>query len=382
MMGALNYIKSIRNNINHADEDMLIFSLGILYSIGFIAGLFDIKSLFIINLIFIIINLFLIYIYSGINIIIITITIYLASLSFGEKALSHDVLNIELPIYFDWIMGIKGAFWSYSKLPSIYYGISYQISKLWFSIFYATTILTLCCSINYLSNDSIKKYKAYFYTILFLLINNLFIKIFYLGKGDILCSAFLFIALKCALDIIYGKNNGYKISIFIIFSSLAINTKIGAVLFVVPTALILLPSIKSYFKNFLPIVISILLGLLNFYPFLYNLTKFNSLGDKALAIRGYQTSLIYNLAEFVKLGVNFPLHLIPTTIIFIFIFSIQNLIIRNFNIRTFYIVLVLIFYTLLMPYVFLHGANNPENFRLINFSLISLFIISWKALDD
>lgn len=376
----MKHIKGLIDSwFNEDSTDMIWLFLGLFYSFGYISALFQLDGIFILSNLAIALLLLSFYTKYDLRLVLITCVMLFANFRYGQKILQWDVISFELQNYFDWIHNIRGAYWDYGKLPSVYYGAMSQFGERYYSLVFAISCVAFCAAISTLSKATLTKNSIIFYTIFAYVMVLILGSAFHIGKGDLINSTFCIVVLNYSIRILENvkhENLGINTAIVLIYSALAINAKTAAVIFIFPMLIYLLFKLRFRLYDLKEWIIpAALLGGICCYPIAYNYFKYGAIIDTNQQQGAFALSLINNLPDFANSIVIYPPNRVPIALMLIVSFSAFNIFRKKPRPEMVIIYFILLITLLFMPYVYLFGASNSENYRLILFPLISMLVL-------
>jgi len=298
----------------------------------------------------------------------------------GPQTLGWDIVSFELQTFHDWRHNQRPAYWDYSMLSTIYHGAWSTLGTKFITGAYGMSCLMFCAAISLVLT------RMRTVAILSMLIGTLIIitrvadSIFILGKGDMLSTSFSLICLFYVLSILQENSTeteDVRLCNAIIFGALAISTKLSAVLFVAPAAIIALISRPKFIiRSWKGLTPGLIVTLLLFTPFFLNLWQYGSVLDQEGNSIAARFTIYANLSGFYQ-SLHPPTHEITLFISLLTIISGWCIFrSRKFSWEKLALWFVFLASLLFTPWVWLNGADNPENFRLIVFPLMGMLIIS------
>lgn len=360
-------------------ENLWLIS-GFLILFAYAFSLLKIKAVTIALLVASGISVFSTFIFSEIGLLAVCFSLAIPLLLFSGKHISWDVESFEIQGYFDWINGIRGAYWDYSKLPTMLYGSTFSSGSLIRGGFYGFTLISFAASISQLANIRKSPTHWSFYIFLTFVFTNTLSGLWDYGKGDILTTSFLLLSYAFAIS--YKKNSheikSKKIVGFILFSCLAAASKMYAIFYIGPVLIYLMVSEwKEILKalNRPPVIIMtafpIIIGS-SFY--IYNIATYGEIIDTSIIPLQSGLAIKDNFTEIIN-GTFLPPQKLNAAIVFISLALCTEGIYKNlripFNISIYTSLAIGIIFT---PLTLIHGIDFSYNFRLISFPIIFLMI--------
>lgn len=357
--------------------------LGALMSAAYLMATIEVRIAFIACMILALCVASILFIRSDNNVVGISIAFAMALMLTGNKLLVWDSVSFELQAFFDWHNGMKGAYWEYSKIPSMIFGFAYTNGRDCYRLIYATQIVMAAAAICRLFpfRLTVLQCAAFAY-----IASSIFPKIFDNGKGDLLTLGFSVVALIYAPIGSTPKERAHSSwPIFIIYASLAIGSKLSALLTFIPLgAAAVFSSYRTprIQKRGPEILLLSLLVAINISGFIYNLINYGALLELGHADPDKSLSIIQNLG--LVLSKTFqPIPNINASLIFITILIGIELITTNSASPSQKVKSVALLYALLLtPAVCLFGLENSNNMRLIAFPIIAIYSIHLRRHNE
>ena len=325
----------------------------------------------------------LIFIGSNTNVvgyaIAVSITLWLS----GTKLICWDTASFELPNFYDWMNGLRGAYWDYSKLPSMFFGLGYTLGRDAYRLVYTLQVILLVIGLSQITTET--RSPFYFFAVTFLLLN-LFPQLFDHGKGDLFALDFSLIALRFApiKPMKSADQEGRHWSIFLLFGSLAIASKLSAVLAVIPLGVLAAARggiLQIYRRNMLLITLILALTIANFSINFYNLVHYGSILDPVNASSGSALSLIHHLRRLASAAIAFPPNLYAAAILGTALIAVESITSLQTNSELKIKNSVLLFVLLTTPLVFLFEFRESTNLRLISLPMLAIWAINTRRTD-
>jgi hypothetical protein len=362
-------------------DQALYIALGLSLSCLYLFALNALGLVFLAGLILTILISALVFIRSNENVLGYACALAIAFLLSGSKSIGWDAASFELPSYYDWIHGLRGAYWDYSKLPSFFYGLSYTLGRDAYRLVYTLQAILMVIGLSRITEE--RRSPVYFAIVTYLLLH-LFPQLFDHGKGDLFALDFSLIALAFA-PLNYKNNPQAQASqwvIFLLFGSLAIASKLSAVLAILPLGLAAL--FQGHFteiwrRNKTLMTLALTLTCTNFSVNVYNLVHYGAILDPENAASGSAFSLIHQLPKLASEALSFPPNLYAAVILLTGLIAVDAILSKG--VKTEYKTRngVLLFTLLMTPLVLLFEFKQSTNLRLIAFPVLAILgMNSWR----
>ena len=362
-------------------DQALFIALGLSLSCLYLSALNALSLVFLAGLILTILISALVFIRSNENVLGYACALAVAFLLSGSKSIGWDAASFELPSYYDWIHGLRGAYWDYSKLPSFFYGLSYTLGRDAYRLVYTLQAILMVIGLSRITEE--RRSPVYFAIVTYLLLH-LFPELFDHGKGDLFALDFSLIALAFA-PLNYKNNPKAQASqwvIFLLFGSLAIASKLSAVLAILPLGLAALFQghlIEIWRHNKSLMTLGLALTCTNFSVNVYNLVHYGAILDPENAASGSALSLIHQLPKLASEALSFPPNLYAAVILLTGLIAVDAIVSKG--VKTEYKTRngVLLFTLLMTPLVLLFEFKQSTNLRLIAFPVLAILgMNSWR----
>ena len=378
-MSALWRPDKAREMFSRLDMESLWILMGSACSLVYFTALADARTPFLLGLSAMLLVSVMLFLRSPLNVIGFSASLVVAFWVIGKQPLGWDAASFELQGYYDWKNGLRGAYWDYSKLPSMLFGFGYTLGRDAYRLVYALQIVLLALG---LSQVTVGQRNGLFFLIVTWVMINVLPQLFEHGKGDVLVLGFSLVALAFAPIREDHPHLGRHWIIFLLFSSLAIAAKLSAVIAMLPlflASLCLGKPIECLRKAGFWIISAAIVALGNFSTFFYNLFHYGSVLDFESARLGKGFSLINHLPDLLKGALNFPPNPLAATILLVALLGLESLFFRKHPIQQRIRNATLIASLLLNPLVMLFDFRASTNFRLIAFPLLGILAINvWR----
>lgn len=368
-------------SLRNLPEEALYIVLGVHFSCLYILALNAFKLPFLIGLILTTLIAALIFIRSNRNAVgyacALTLTLWLT----GSKSIGWDTASFELPNFYDWINNLRGAYWDYSKLPSMFFGLSYTLGRDAYRLVYTLQAILWVIGLARVTKE--RRSAFYFAAITYLLLH-LFPQLLDHGKGDLFALDFSLIALAF-VPLKSGhtpEKQATHWAIFILFGSLAIASKLSAAIAILPLGLAALVRghlIEVWRHNKALITLCLLLTSSNFSVNIYNLFHYGSVLDATNASLGSALSLIHQLPSLATAALSFPPNIYAAAISLSGLLALESILSEETKAELRLKNGVLLITLLMTPLVYLFEFRQNTNLRLIAFPVLAILAMnSWR----
>lgn len=359
-------------------DEAVYIALGVSLSFLYLSALNALSLVFLIGLIVTTLIAGLVFIRSNENVLGYAVALAIAFLLSGSKSIGWDAASFELPSYYDWIHGLRGAYWDYSKLPSLFYGISYTLGRDAYRLVYTLQAILMVIGLSRITRE--RRSPVYFAAVTYLLLH-LFPQLLDHGKGDLLALDFSVIALAFA-PLHYQSNpkaHAAHWAIFLLFGSLAIASKLSTVLAIVPLGLAALFQghlIEIWRRYKALLTLAFALTCTNFSVYVYNLIHYGAILDTQNAASGSALSLMRQLPKLTSAALDFPPNLYAAVILLTGLIAVDGIVLRGGNTAFRTRNGVLLFTLLMTPLVLLFDFKQSTNLRLIAFPILGILAMN------
>ena len=382
-MSALWRSGKAREIFSRLDTESLWILMGTACSLVYFTALADARTPFLLGLSAMLLVSVMLFLRSTPNVMGFSASLVVALWVIGKQPLGWDAASFELQGYYDWRNGLRGAYWDYSKLPSMLFGFGYAVGRDAYRLVYALQIVLLALG---LSHVTVGKRNGLFFLIVTWMMINVLPQLFEHGKGDVMVLSFSLVALAFAPIREDHPHLARHWIIFLLFSSLAIAAKLSAVIAMLPLFLASLwlgKPIECLRKAGFWIISAVVVALGNFSTFFYNLFHYGSVLDFESARLGKGFSLINHLPDLLKGALNFPPNPLAATILLVGLLGLESLFFRKHPIQVRIRNATLIASLLLNPLVMLFDFRASTNLRLIAFPLLGILAINvWRPREN
>lgn len=362
-------------------NDRFWLYLGVTIILAYSAALLKLKATSLVFLGVACVELIAIYATASYILSLICISISVPVILLSESNMSWDVESFELQGYFDWVNGMRGAYWEYSKLPTMLYGETLTSGSLLRKSFYGFTVALLAASIAKLISKRDGAVKLYFFPLLVLYLVNVLNSLWTFGKGDLLTASFLIIFLSFMIDFVRSDraSKHFNIILSIVYSALAMASKMYALLYVAclfcMIALIDWRGLYLSLRRWNVVIVALFsYGICGFIYF-FNLAVYGGLLDPSIVLLSYDRPIKDRIPDIISGAFRYPFHLPALALVLLLILALRHLTSRLRDPLEISVFSTLWLGVLMTPLTFLLGEDQTYNLRLIAFPIIAMLVL-------
>lgn len=361
------------------DRLWLYLGLTLIFSYGF--ALLKVKAISLLLLGLACIFLIAIYLTAAPVISLICVSVSVPVMLLSESEMSWDVASFELQGYYDWVNGMRGAYWEYSKLPTMLYGETFTSGTFLRTSFYGFTVALLTASIAKLISKRDEGLKPHFFPILIVYLVNVLNGLWAFGKGDLLAASFLIAFLSFMIDFVKNDrgSKAFNAILSIVYAALAIASKMYSLLYVCCLfCMVALIDWRGLYES-LNKRNSVLICLFSFgtcgFTYLFNLALYGRLLDPSIVLLSFDRPIKDRAMDIIFGAFHYPFHLPALALMFLFFLALLHLSTRFRNPLEVSVFSTLWFGVAMTPLTFLLGEDQTYNLRLIAFPIIAMLVL-------